>query len=268
MATGLAIAGLVTTATTTGLSFAQASKQRKLQKEAEDAAATSMREARKKLEVNFYKGLGIQKEPYELEREALLSTGSQLIQAGVESERGVAGVAGQTLMGQNAGQRNISGAMGQEMQNLDKIVAQEDSRLRDQNVRLDLETAEGAQLAARNREMMANNSLEQGFQGVTSFVDQGIGLAPLYSKTNTPEASANPQLQLTEQAYNTAASTGALDPQFMANGQPLPFDQAMKMFMGDSGMSETAFLDYLTNTQKDIGLKNYKFQAFDDNYGF
>ena len=62
--TALAITSLAATGATTGMSFAQARKQRRLQQQAEDKASQMMSEARKKLEVNYYDQLAIQKEPY------------------------------------------------------------------------------------------------------------------------------------------------------------------------------------------------------------
>ncbi len=180
IATGI---GLAATAGTTAMSFSQASKQKKIQQQAEQDAKQFMADARKKLEVNFYEQLGIQKEPYELEREALLASGAQAIQAGTESERGAAATAGRVQMAQQQGQRQIAAAMGQEMYNLEKLTAQEESRLRDMGLSLDLGEAEGAQKAAANAQQMAAQATQQGMQGVTSMAGQLASLAPLYGKT-------------------------------------------------------------------------------------
>lgn len=174
--------GLAATAATTTMSFVQAGKQKDAQRQAERDADEAMQEARKKLEVNFYDKLSIQKEPYELEREALLSQGAQSIQAGVESERGAAATAGRVQLAQQQGQREIAGAMGQELSNLEKLSAQEDSRLRDIGTQLDLEEVAGAQLAAANAEELAAQATQQGFEGVTSMAQQLSDFAPLYEK--------------------------------------------------------------------------------------
>lgn len=175
--------GLAATAGTTGMSFAQARKQRRLQQQAEDKASQMMAEARKKLEVNYYDQLAIQKEPYELEREALIAAGAQAIEAGVESERGAGAVAGRVQMAQQQGQREIAAAMGQEMLGLEKLSAQEESRLRDVGVQLDLGEVEGAQLAAANAAEAANIATQQGVQGIISMGQQAATMAPLYAKT-------------------------------------------------------------------------------------
>jgi hypothetical protein len=49
-----------------------------------------------------YDALGIQKTPYELEREAMLSAGAQATEAARESERGVAATAGRVYAGQQS----------------------------------------------------------------------------------------------------------------------------------------------------------------------
>ena len=69
----------------------------------------------------------------------MLSQGAQAIQAGVESERGAAATAGRIQMAANEGQGAIRTAMGQDMQQLEMLSAQEEGRLRDIGVQLDLE---------------------------------------------------------------------------------------------------------------------------------
>jgi hypothetical protein len=175
--------GLAATAGSTGMSFMQASKQNKLKSQAESDAAKAMAEARKKLDVNFYDQLAIQKEPYELAREAALVQGAEALQAGVEGEqRGAGAVAGRIQMAQNEQQAGIRSAMGQELSNLEKLSAAEESRLRDMGVNLDLGEAQGAQLAARDAQQAATLATQQGMQGVTSMGQQVAAMAPLYSK--------------------------------------------------------------------------------------
>lgn len=187
VATSLAIAGAVTAAASSGASFIQAGKQQRLQRQAEMEAEKAMAEARKKLDVNFYDQLAINKEPYELQREALLSQGAQAIAAGAESERGAAATAGRVMMAQNEAQAGVRTAMGNEMQALEKMSALEDSRLRDVNVQLDLEQVAGAQRAARDAQRQAAQATMQGINSASSAIGQGLALVPLYMKQNTPQ---------------------------------------------------------------------------------
>lgn len=184
MAIGTSAAiGLGVTALNTGFSFAQAATQKKEQKRAENEAQKYLAEARKKLDVNFYEQLGIQKEPYELQREAMLSAGGQLIEAGVESERGAAATAGRVYMGQQEGQRQIASAMGQEMLALDKLVTAEESRLRDAQATLDVREATGSQKAASIAEGRSADALLSGMQGVGSMAGQVAAALPDYKKS-------------------------------------------------------------------------------------
>ena len=70
-----AIIGIASTVATTAMSFAQANKQKQLQKQAEQEADKAMFAARKRLEVNYMDALSVQKEPYELARQAMLAQG-------------------------------------------------------------------------------------------------------------------------------------------------------------------------------------------------
>ena len=180
---GLAIASLGLSALGTGMSFAQAGQQRKAQEKAEREAARAMASARKKLEVNYLDALGIQKEPYELEREALLVAGAQGVEAARESERGAAAGVGRIQLAQQKGQQGIRSAMGQEMTALDRAAAAEESRLRDVGVQLDLGEVAGAQMAASDASQAAAAAQTQGFQQLASFGAQALEAAPLFSKS-------------------------------------------------------------------------------------
>ncbi len=191
------IVGLAVSGTGTAMSFAQANKAKKAQEAAEADAARLMADARKKLEVNYYEEIAIRKEPYELEREALLAQGAQAIAAGQESERGGAATAGRVQMAQNQAQREIGAAMGQEAQRLEEMVAGEDARLRDVSVQLDLEESAGAQMAAADAAKARQSALTQGMQGLGNTVAAAGSLAPLYSKSASTRTEAKTQRQQT-----------------------------------------------------------------------
>ena len=193
--------GLAATAATAGMSFAQAGKQRKLMREAEAAADSAMQEAKKKLEVNVYENLAINKEPYELAREAMLSQGAQAIQAGVESERGAEATAGRIQLAMNEGQAGIRTEMGQDLQQLEMLSAQEEGRLRDIGVQLDLEEVAGAQLAAANAQELGAQAMAQGMEGVTSLGSQLAEKAPLFEKNRAAEQSALGDLSLNSEQF-------------------------------------------------------------------
>jgi hypothetical protein len=204
-----AIIGIASTVATTAMSFAQANKQKQLQKQAEQEADKAMFAARKRLEVNYMDALSVQKEPYELARQAMLAQGTQATQAGQESERGAAATAGRVQMSQNEAQGDIRTGMVKELTEIERLKVAEDARLRDLNVQLDLGEIEGAQMAAANAEQMKNQALEQGFAGVTSAATQGANLIPLYGKnTAAQQQGALKGMSFTPDEFNKFGNVG------------------------------------------------------------
>ena len=252
-ATSIAIAGLAVSAASTGASFAQAAKQKKLQREAEADASKAMAEARKKLDVNFYEQLGIQKEPYELEREMMLVQGAQSIEAGRESERGAAALAGRVQLAQQQGQRQIAAAMGQEMLGLEKLVAGEESRLRDTGVNLDLAEVQGAQLAARDAQEAAAAATTQGVQGLASMGQQAIQMAPLYGQDLGAQKQALSQMSFTPEQSIAFEQAGGMPSAF--EGGDLNFQAIGQM----SNPQYRNFLNSLTPQQKQMLFNNKQY---------
>jgi hypothetical protein len=238
-----AIIGLGSAAVSTGMSFAQASKQNQMMKEAQAKADQAMSEARKKLEVNYYDQLAIKKEPYELQREAMLSSGAQALEGAREADRGAAATAGRLQAMQNQAQSGIRTEMGQELMNLEKLSATEESRLRDVNVQLDLGEVAGAQMAAADAQQARTAAMGQGFQGLSSMAGYAAEMVPLYMQTK-----ASKQFDLQQAEYGKKAAAGELGAQFMIDGKPMTYQQAIqKQFgLGVGGMKQGDFESYMT----------------------
>ena len=202
MTTIAAVGGLASTAVSTGISFTQAAKQRKLMEQAERDADKAMAEARGKLEINYAEQMAIKKEAYDLEREAMLVQGAMATQAGVESERGAAATAGRIYAGQQAGQAQIRGAMADEMTNIEAAILEEESRLRDLGVGLDLEEVAGEQLKAAQAQEAMQLAKAQGIKGAINLVGQGISMVPLYSQNIKAQKAAVEGMQFNQDQFN------------------------------------------------------------------
>jgi hypothetical protein len=198
IATGI---GLATTAGTTIASFAQAADQNRKMKQAEQAAAKAMDSARKRLEVNYYEQLGIQREPYELARRELLSQGALATEALKEGDaRSLAAGVGRVQLAQQAGQEKVATAQQQEQATLKKLITGEETRLADIGSQLYLQEAIGigsqlylqeaigAQEAAADAQKAGAQALQQGFAGVTRLGAQLAILPQLYEKTDSAKA--------------------------------------------------------------------------------
>ena len=173
-------------------SFSEAGKQNKLARQAQRDAAKALEEAKKKLEVNMMKGLSIAKEPYELEREALLQAGASALQSGVEADpRGAAATAGRVVQAQQQASAEQRAAMAQEMKNLDLLEAQEEANLQRQRVGLDIGEARGQQMMAADARAAAAAATQAGVQGL---VDMGTTLfqgSDLYAGERTDSEKAS-----------------------------------------------------------------------------
>lgn len=189
----------------TAISLSKASKQRKAQAEAEDEADKALAAAREKLEVNYLKGLSIQKEPYELAREAGLSGLSQIVQAGQEgAQRGVAATAGRAAIYNQQQQAQARTAMGQELQGLQRAAAAEDARLQTQRVNLD--TAEARSETARGQQLgiEAANSQNQAMANIASMASIAGNELPEYLGKKTPDIKTLPGADTSVQAMLTS----------------------------------------------------------------
>tara|TARA_R110002124_G_scaffold230259_1_gene395367 strand:+ start:511 stop:1353 length:843 start_codon:yes stop_codon:yes gene_type:complete len=164
------------------MSFTQQMTQNKRQRQAEADADKAMALARGKLDVNFAEQATIKKEAYDSEREALLVQGAQAINAGIESERGAAATAGRVYAGQQKAQAGVRSAQADEMTNIESAILEEDSRLRDLNVSLDLEEVAGNQMKAANAQAAAAAAGQQGWQSVVAGVGEYASQQALYKQ--------------------------------------------------------------------------------------
>jgi len=162
----------------------QAKQARKDQQRANAAAGKAYKQARKGLDINFYEGLSVNKTPYELEREAMLSTSANLIDAAAQGDsRGVGAVASRILAAEQTGQQATTNRMSTEMKAIEEKKRNEDARLRDTLSDLSLQEAGGAQVAAgqaANREATAtanmHNSIASGIGAVGNILPLYGGL--------------------------------------------------------------------------------------------
>lgn len=194
--------GLAATAASTGMSFANAGKQKKLAAEAKADADASMQKARKALEINFYEQQAINKQPYELEREALLSSSAQAMDAAREAGLApLSATAGRVQMAMNEAQAGVTSRMSKEMTDIDKSIIDEDTRLRDTGINIDLAEAQGAQLAARDAQEASALATQQGMEGVTSMVSQAASLVPLFSQNISAQRDAAGKMNMSQEDF-------------------------------------------------------------------
>jgi len=245
--TATTIIGLGVAAGKAGAGFAQASKQKKMQQKAEREANNFMADARKKIDVNYYEGLALQKEPYERAREAMLASGKQALQAAQEGEtRGVAATVGRVEMAQGAAQRNIAGAQAERLLGLEKLAAGEDSKIAGLLSDLDLQEAEGAQIAAREAAINRAAAVQQGVEGVGEFLGVGLDALPLYQK----DAAAR-QLGRSQRISGRTGQYGELQDIKNTVSQQGMIDGVDVSAVG--GMSDLEFKEFMSQQSRGFG---------------
>jgi X-X-X-Leu-X-X-Gly heptad repeat protein len=184
MAAATAIALGATSVASAGASFAQAAKQQRQMREAEEAAAKYMDDARKKFSVNFAEQLQVPLEGYEMASDLNRQAVAQNIEALRESgQRAIlGGVAGLQQQAQ-AGAEQLRMGMQQDLYERDRAIAAEESRLRDIQGEIDLGEAAGAQQAAADAQMMRAQSIQSGLGALASGATTLYEGSDLYSQS-------------------------------------------------------------------------------------
>ena len=211
-----AVTAIIGTAVSLGgaaMNFAQASKQGKLQQQAERDAEKAVEAARAKLEENFYEGLDINLKSFEQERNALAGVGQQLVQAGQEGERGAGATAGRVMLGMQQGEQDITNRQINSLEKLEQTVAGEESRLATMKANLDLGEAQGAQIAAADAAKNQASAMAGGVQGLASVGTNLFESSELYgSKEAKEKEQANIAQRLNLGTYDQyKAQGGRLD---------------------------------------------------------
>jgi hypothetical protein len=143
---------------------------------------------------------------------AMLSQGQQVIDAASDSDRGAASAAGQVLMGQQSSQADITNRQSDELINIENAILEEESRLRDINVDLDMQEVEGQMNAAADARIAAADATQAGIQGIGQTAQAGLAMVPLYSQSKTATNNAILQAQGADptylQGYDPTTATG------------------------------------------------------------
>lgn len=225
---GLETAAIVAISTSLASAGASAARTATTGREAKAALKDSQdafKRAMNELTANQFAGLSLPTEAYEREREAILSAGAQAIGQAAEGEgRGVAAAAGRVQMAQQEGQRQIAGAMGEELMKLEGLTAQEEARLTGARANLELAQAEGAQAAAAQFGAQRDAAITGAFSSLASAGQQYLQGSELYKKNEGQR-----ELDRLNKEYDKAVKGGNLSATFKdASGNTLSFEEATK----------------------------------------
>jgi len=178
-----AAAALAISAGTTVASGVQAGRARKDMAAAEDRAQMFMDEARGKLDINSYDELSLRTEVFDKQRDQLAALGSNIVSAVSQSDRPMASIQNVVSAVMDS-ESKITDKEVKELQDLDLVQAEEESRLKDIGVQLDLGEVAGAQKEAADAKAAAAQYKKDFASGLASTVMQGVQLGvPLFQKS-------------------------------------------------------------------------------------
>lgn len=176
-----------------GASIIQGIKARREQREAEAQAARALEAAKRTLAVNRMEGLQVPLEAYELTERGLTAQQMQSTQALAEADaRSLAAGVGRSQLVAQQGQEEMRQQMAQDIYNRDKLIAQEQADIDRSLAAINLQEAEGAQIAAAQREQMAAQGLTGAISGL------GSGLQTFYENTQLYGSGRQDELKAAE----------------------------------------------------------------------
>jgi hypothetical protein len=210
LATALTLASVGSQLLGTGMSFAEARKQKKIKADAQAAADKAMASARKRLEVNYMDSLAIPDAPYAEARNESTVIAAQSIEALRESERGL-GRVGAVYGQQQLAQERIRSDKSNQLFDLNYTSAQETIRRDDLNTQLDLGEVTGAQLEAANSEERRAQQLMRGAQGIGNAAATGLDALNLYPQGfQGARTTASPEVGTTGLTQNQRLASNNL----------------------------------------------------------
>lgn len=179
-----AAVGVAASAASAAVSFKQAAEQKRLAKEADDAAAKAMKDAKARAETDYYEGLGVPLDAYEAEFESNLAVQKQNVEALQEGDaRALAAGVGRVGAQSQAAAEETRIAMGDEISNLEKMKADSKENINQQLIEMDVAAAKEQNQRSREASAARAAAISSGIGAVGSAVE-GLGaMAPLYSKS-------------------------------------------------------------------------------------
>lgn len=206
----LGIAGLVVGGISAGVSFHQAGRAKKKAKDADRQAQIFLDRARKNV-VDRYATLGISKQPYKQESDALISAGANLTEASAEGDqRGVSATAGKIQAVQTNAQAGVRDKMTKDIQGLEQVQAEAATAVDERNEAIELGLAQQqfGNVNAYNTE--AAQSFQAGVNATGQALTAGIGAKQAYGKGSMNRA----QRQLNKQLGGERGSNAGIETRF------------------------------------------------------
>lgn len=179
-----------------GMNIIQGINAKKDQRDAERAAAEYLDQAKQKMSVNRMEEVQVPLDAYGLQTQAMLAGQQQGIEALREGgQRAVQGGLAKNQLATQAGFEQQRQAMGQDIYQRDLMIANEQARIDQALAQLDLQGAQGAQIAAAQNEQIAAQSFSGAIKGLGAAAQTAYEGSSLYGSGRQGELDAAKALQ-------------------------------------------------------------------------
>ena len=159
--------------------FAGAARARKAARQAESDAAKLFADARRRANVNVYEELAIPFDAYERGFEANLQADIQALSALQDADsRALIGGVGKVGAQQAAQAEGMRIAMADEMFNLEKLKADAEENIKQQNIAMDIAEASREDKERREQLQLRQQRLQQGIAGLGESMVAAAGFFP------------------------------------------------------------------------------------------
>ena len=227
-------------------SFIQAGQRQKEIDKANKAAQQAVAEAKKQIELKPYEALTVSDSPYERQREQFASQAALATQSAAEMGAAGMGRVGAIAMAGNEAQAGIRDSKIQQLENIEKLQAEDEARAAQQLSDLALQEAQGAQQAAADAQGAKADAIRAGSRQITdaaktfTTIDpntgqslaEALGLGGgLYGKNKNSSPMSNRSMSVPSQPNNImigdqglntvdvqSSMTGQIDPSAMGVG--------------------------------------------------
>jgi len=209
--------------------FIGAAKQNKAAQAAEREAKKSIADARRRAGQKVYEELSIPMEAYAQEYEAQLQSDMQALSALQQADsRALIGGVGRIGAQQTQEAAATRTAMADEMFNLEKLKADEEAAIKQQNIALDVAEAQMADQRAYEAQQMRQQAIQQGFGGLTTAATALSDVIDPFAKLGAGKAAGGADMPPTAQTAKIGGPSGVqLGTPVQAIAAPEKFTEAM-----------------------------------------
>tara|TARA_R110000787_G_scaffold8657_1_gene29630 strand:- start:2 stop:889 length:888 start_codon:yes stop_codon:yes gene_type:complete len=188
IATGV---GLAISATSAGMSFSQAAKQKKIASKANKATDRLMKEAERKAEVEFMQKLNVPLDAYDRQEERNIQSQQQnieMLQQG-DPRNVLAGLGSVGAGATNSAEQNRI-AKGKELFALQQMQVQEQSDINQDLKDMKVGAAADQSMRSRDAQEASAAAMQQGVASVGQVVQGAASLVPLFAKSGADRAAS------------------------------------------------------------------------------